>query len=64
MNSLKVGQLILALRKEKKMTQKDLADRLMISDRTVSKWGTWSFPNKRMLETIHEIPAYNSIKGN
>ncbi len=38
MNSLKVGQLILALRKEKKMTQKELADQLLISDRTVSKW--------------------------
>ena len=38
MNSLKVGQLILALRKEKKMTQKEVADQLLISDRTVSKW--------------------------
>lgn len=34
----KVGQLIYKLRKEKGMTQKQLADLLNISDKTVSKW--------------------------
>lgn len=34
----KIGQLISQLRREKDMTQKDLADRLGISNKTVSKW--------------------------
>lgn len=38
MDCSKVGQLILALRKEKGMTQKQLADAMMLSDRTISKW--------------------------
>lgn len=38
MDNSKIGKLINQLRKEKAMTQKQLADLLMISDRTVSKW--------------------------
>ncbi|WP_434796481.1 helix-turn-helix domain-containing protein [Terrisporobacter vanillatitrophus] len=38
MNCEKVGSLILKLRKEKNMTQKQVADLLNISDKTVSKW--------------------------
>ncbi|MDU4862942.1 MAG: helix-turn-helix domain-containing protein [Terrisporobacter othiniensis] len=38
MNCEKVGSLILKLRKEKSMTQKQVADLLNISDKTVSKW--------------------------
>lgn len=38
MDCSKVGKLILALRQEKGMTQKALADQLNISDRTISKW--------------------------
>lgn len=38
MDASKIGALILSLRKEKGYTQKQLAERLHISDRTVSKW--------------------------
>ena len=38
MNREKVGSLIYKLRKEKNMTQKQMADLLNISDKTVSKW--------------------------
>ncbi len=37
-DSTKVGQLILQLRNEKGMTQQQLADRLHISNKAVSKW--------------------------
>jgi transcriptional regulator with XRE-family HTH domain len=37
-DSNKIGNLILNLRKENNMTQKDLADVLHLSDRTISKW--------------------------
>ena len=38
MNIEKIGSLIFTLRTEKGMTQKQLADVLAISDKTVSKW--------------------------
>lgn len=38
MDNMKTGQLIRDLRKEKGMTQKELADKLHITDRAVSKW--------------------------
>lgn len=38
MDCQKVGNLILQLRKEKNMTQKQLADTMNISDKTISKW--------------------------
>ena len=38
MDNEKFGNLIRRLRKEKNMTQKELAERLFVSDKTVSKW--------------------------
>lgn len=38
MDCQKIGDLIYKLRKEKNMTQKQLADEMNISDKTVSKW--------------------------
>ena len=38
MDSEKIGSLIYKLRKDKNMTQKQIADKLSISDKTVSKW--------------------------
>ena len=38
MDNIKVGALIKSLRKEKNLTQLQLADKLNISDKTVSKW--------------------------
>jgi len=36
----RIGQFIAELRKEKMMTQKELADLIMVSDKTISKWET------------------------
>lgn len=38
MDNIKVGQLIYRLRKEKNLTQQQLAERMSISDKAVSKW--------------------------
>lgn len=38
MDCAKVGQLIMQLRKEKGLTQRQLAEQLNISNKTVSKW--------------------------
>lgn len=38
MNQEKIGKFIAKCRKEKKITQEQLAEKLGISDRAVSKW--------------------------
>ena len=38
MDQVKIGKFIASLRKEKEMTQKQLAEKLGISDKTISKW--------------------------
>ena len=38
MDQKKIGALIAAMRKEKGLTQKELGQRLHVSDRAVSKW--------------------------
>ena len=38
MDCEKIGKLILSLRKERNMTQKQLGDELNVSDKTISKW--------------------------
>lgn len=38
MNQEKIGKFILELRKEKNLTQQTLADKLGVSDKTISKW--------------------------
>ena len=40
MNQVKIGEFIAACRKEKKLTQAQLAEKLNITDRAVSKWET------------------------
>ena len=40
MDQVKIGQFIKAIRKEKNFTQREVAERLSISEKTVSKWET------------------------
>ena len=40
MDQIKIGVFIAALRKEQGLTQRQLAEELGISDKTVSKWET------------------------
>lgn len=40
LDQMKIGQFISDLRKEKGLTQKELAERLQVSDKTISKWET------------------------
>lgn len=52
----KLGVVISKLRKEKGLTQKDLADKLNISDKAVSRWETGgSSPNMEMLLRISQF---------
>ena len=56
MNYSKVGQLISKLRKEKGMTQLELADKLGITDRAVSKWECGKgCPDVSLLDDLSKI---------
>ena len=56
MNNQTMGDMISTLRKEKGMTQKDLADRLSITDKAVSKWErNLAFPDTATIPGLAEI---------
>lgn len=56
MDQEKIGKFILKLRKEKKMTQQDLADKLNVTDRAVSHWENGrSIPDVSLYKKICEI---------
>ena len=67
MDNEKIGQLIYTLRKEKGMTQKQLADALFLSDRTISKWergiGCPDIALLPQLAALLEIPIENLLTG-
>ncbi|MBQ8918325.1 MAG: helix-turn-helix transcriptional regulator [Oscillospiraceae bacterium] len=67
MDSTKIGTLIRALRQKKGLTQKELADQLCVSDKTVSKWergcgcpdpSLWN-----MLSSILEVSVETMLQG-
>ena len=48
-----IGTFIAACRKEKKLTQKQLGEKLNVTDRAVSKWETGrSFPDVSLMEPL------------
>ena len=51
MDQVKIGQFIKTTRKEKNLTQREVAESLSISEKTVSKW-----------ETDNALPAIDSLK--
>ncbi len=56
MDLQKTGNLIATLRKEKKLTQKELADKLGISPKTVSKWERGNgFPDVGLLSELSAV---------
>lgn len=56
MNLLKTGSLIAELRCEKKLTQRDIADKLGVSPKTISKWETGhGFPDMSLVSPLSEI---------
>ena len=67
MDSLRTGLIIAEARREKGLTQKQLAERLHISDRTVSKWERGKgFPDPGLLEPLADalqLPLGDIIRG-
>lgn len=63
MNNTKTGELIRVLRKEKNMTQKDIADLLHITDKAVSKWERGlSAPDIALLEPLAKALGVSIIE--
>lgn len=63
MDCQNIGNLILQLRKEKEMTQKELAGMMHISDRTISKWETGrGCPDVSLLQELSNILGVNIDK--
>lgn len=60
MNCDSIGKLIYSLRKEKDMTQKQLADVMNISDKTISKWERGlGCPDVSLLPELSQILGVN-----
>ena len=56
MTNKSMGEIISTLRKEKGMTQKDIADRLGITDKAVSKWERdIAFPDTATIPKLAEV---------
>ena len=68
MDCKKVGVLISNLRKEKGMTQRELAEAMNLSDRTISKWergmGCPDVSLLNVLSKILEVDIENILTGN
>ena len=53
MDNIQFGAFVAQLRKEQELTQKELADRLNVTDKAVSKWETGKgFPDLKLLEPL------------
>lgn len=56
MDNLQFGAFVAQLRKEQNMTQKELADKLNVTDKAVSKWETGKgFPDVKLLEPLAQV---------
>ena len=65
MDNLQTGAFIWELRKEQGMTQKELADRLHITDRAVSKWERGlCAPDISLLESLAETLGVSILELN
>ena len=63
MNPEKIGSLIFQLRKEKNLTQKQLGEKLGLSDKTISKWERGlGCPDISLLRDISKIFNVNIEK--
>ena len=63
MNQYVTGAMVKKLREERKMTQADLAEKLCISDKTVSKWETGKgYPDITLIEPLADALGISVIE--
>lgn len=55
MNQIKIGKFIMELRKEKQLTQNELAEKIGVTDRAISKWENGrGMPDISLIKTLSE----------
>ena len=68
MNQKKIGEMLKTLRREKNLTQAELAEKLCVSDKTISKWETAKgYPDISLLEPLAkslDVSITELISGN
>lgn len=63
MDNIQFGAFVAQLRKEQGLTQKELADRLHITDKAVSKWETGKgFPDVKLLEPLAQVLGVSLVE--
>lgn len=63
MDQYVTGEIIRKLREEKKMTQAELAEKLSVSDKTVSKWENGrGYPDITLIEPIAQALGISMIE--
>jgi len=63
MDNVQFGSFIAQLRKEQNMTQKELADKLNVTDKAVSKWETGKgFPDVKLLEPLAQALGISLVE--
>lgn len=63
MDNERFGAFIAQLRKEQGLTQKELADRLNVTDKAISKWETGKgFPDLKLLEPLAEALGISLVE--
>lgn len=63
MDNIQFGTFVAQLRKERELTQKELADRLHVTDKAVSKWETGKgFPDLKLLEPLAEALGVSLVE--
>lgn len=63
MDNIQFGAFIARLRKEMGLTQKELADRLNVTDKAVSKWETGKgFPDVKLLEPLAQALGVSLVE--
>ena len=63
MDCVKLGAFIAQIRKERNMTQRELADMLQVTDKAVSKWETGKgFPDVQLLEPLAQALGISLVE--
>lgn len=63
MDNIRFGAFVAQLRKEQDLTQKELADRLHVTDKAVSKWETGKgFPDVKLLEPLAQALGISLVE--
>lgn len=63
MDNIQFGAFVAQLRKEQDMTQKELADKLNVTDKAVSKWETGKgFPDVKLLEPLAQALGVSLVE--